>query len=92
MGKSTSIQWHGREVRHPAARITLGFIYLLFALITGTASMTLGVITAVFGLVVLTPIALVLHPILRAFGRQGTIEREANRVQVLLTRASFQKR
>lgn len=74
----------GREVKSPAGK--LGCIIFAIPVIV------VFLMLAVLYVLILLPVALVLHPILRLFGRVGTIRTDSTTLEVKIDKRAFQRR
>lgn len=80
-GSTWHFQWRDREVVHPLGKIAVGTLAVLGAFI--------GILGAVFCVLVLMPLACLLHLPLRLFHRRGTVRRNGTELTVTIDREAF---
>lgn len=73
--------WRDREVVHPLGKVAVGVVAVVGAFI--------GILGAVFGVLVLVPLALVLHIPLRLLRRRGTVRIDNDTLTVTVDREAF---
>ena len=74
----------GREVKSPAGK--LGCVVLAIPVFIAI------LVLAVLFLLIFLPVAIVLHPILRLFGRVGTIRTDTTTLEIHIDKRAFQRR
>ena len=75
--------WRDREIHHPLAKAAVGIV--------GVLSASVGMVAAVFGMVVIVPLAVVLHIPLRLLGRRGTIRIDAESFVMTVDREAVRR-
>jgi len=84
--RSASVQFRGREVQNPVLRV---LIVLFLAILVPVSMLWVLIIVAL--LIVLSPVLLPAHFVLRALGRKGFVRRDGDTISIIIDNTALER-